>query len=85
MNSTTSTVAQAPHGYEHRERVTRALVGVYTSLEHQAAPHLSGDNLSARARQRAAHAYDQLAQPRVGQLLPNMLGRAVLVTTPDGR
>ena len=70
--------------YEHRKLITRALAGVYAGLEHRADPSLPQDELAPRASQRAAHAYDQLAKPRVGQLMPNTLGKAVLVTPSDG-
>ena len=77
--------AGAPHGHEHRKLITRALVGAYASLEHRTDPGLPEDTVEMRAMQRAAHAYDQFARPRVGQLLPNRFGKAVLVTVPDGR
>lgn len=85
MRATTSATAGAYHGHEHRKLVTLALVGAYASSEHRADPGLSEDKVMLRAMQRAAHAYDQLAKPRVGQLLPNRFGKAVPVASPDGR
>lgn len=68
----------------HRKRIKAALAGAYASLERQADPGLPVQKIVARALRRASRAYDQLGEPRTGQLLPTHLGRAVLITVPDG-
>lgn len=73
------------HSRAHRKQIKAALAGAYASLERQADPGSPAERIVARALRRASRAYDQLGESRVGQLLPNSLGRAVLITVPDGR
>lgn len=73
------------HDRAHRRRIKAALAGAYASLERRADPGLPAEKVTVRALRRASRAYDQLAESRVGQLLPTHLGRAVLITVPDGR
>lgn len=72
------------HDRAHRRRIKAALAGAYASLERWADPGLPAQRVVARALRRASRAYDQLGDPRAGQLLPTQFGRAVLITVPDG-
>lgn len=72
------------HERAHRRRIKAALAGAYASLERWSNPGLPAQKVVTRALRRASRAYDQLGEPRAGQLLPMNLGRAVLITVPDG-